>query len=49
MGFTWEHPFRRYLRRALTIEPLHGGTSTQHEQLGEVIREGAAPDAFATL
>lgn len=49
MGFTWEHPFHLYLRRALTIEPLLGGASVQHEQLGRAIRNGVAPDAFAAL
>jgi alkylation response protein AidB-like acyl-CoA dehydrogenase len=49
MGFTWEHPFHRYLRRALTLEPMLGGAATQQDQLGKAIRDGVAPDAFAAL
>ena len=49
MGFTWEHPFHLYLRRALTIEPLLGGAAAQQDQLGKAIRQGVAPDAFAAL
>lgn len=40
MGFTWEHAFHTYLRRALVLEPLLGGADLQHRVLGEALRAG---------
>ncbi|MCR5980589.1 acyl-CoA dehydrogenase [Gordonia jinghuaiqii] len=40
MGFTWEHDFHRYLRRALTLEPLLGGVADLHGELGAALRDG---------
>ncbi|MCZ4653629.1 acyl-CoA dehydrogenase family protein [Gordonia amicalis] len=39
MGFTWEHDFHRHLRRALTLEPLLGGTAALHGELGAALRD----------
>ncbi len=49
MGFTWEHPFHTYLRRALTLEPLLGGASVQHQLLGEALRSKTFPSGLAGL
>lgn len=49
MGFTWEHDFHRYLRRALTIEPLLGGAKTLHGELGSALRSGAISRDLAAL
>lgn len=49
MGFTWEHDFHRYLRRALTIEPLLGSTSDLHTELGVALRAGAIDNAMVAL
>lgn len=49
MGFTWEHPFHTYLRRALTLEPLLGGAAAQHQQLGEGLRGGDVSRELASL
>ncbi|MFD7008504.1 acyl-CoA dehydrogenase family protein [Rhodococcus jostii] len=49
MGFTWEHDFHRYLRRALTLEPLLGGASVLHAELGAAVRSGSISDALISL
>jgi hypothetical protein len=49
MGFTWEHPFHTYLRRALTLEPLLGGAAAQHRLLGGALREKKVPRDLAGL
>ena len=49
MGFTWEHSFHTYLRRALTLEPLLGGANVQHLRLGQGLREGLVPRDLAGL
>ena len=49
MGFTWEHPFHRYLRRALTLEPLLGGARVQQAELGRALRHGIVPMSLAQL
>lgn len=49
MGFTWEHPFHTYLRRALVLEPLLGGASAQHKWLGEALRERGVSRELAGL
>lgn len=43
MGFTWEHDFHRYARRALLVEPLFGATVELHEILGDSLRVQEAP------
>jgi hypothetical protein len=49
MGFTWEHDFHRYLRRALTLEPLLGSADDLHTELGAALRAGAISDALVAL
>jgi hypothetical protein len=49
MGFTWEHDFHRYLRRALTLEPLLGGQADLHEEIGGALRAGAISDSLIAL
>jgi hypothetical protein len=49
MGFTWEHPFHTYLRRALTVEPLLGAAVAQHQVLGRALREGTIPRGLGAL
>lgn len=49
MGFTWEHDFHRYLRRALTLEPLLGGARVLHTELGAALRIGAIGDSLVAL
>jgi alkylation response protein AidB-like acyl-CoA dehydrogenase len=49
MGFTWEYAFHRYLRRALTLEPLLGGARVQQAELGRALRRGLVPMYLAQL
>jgi len=49
MGFTWEHDFHRYLRRALTLEPLLGGAFDLHGELGAAVRSGEVGQALIAL
>lgn len=49
MGFTWEHDFHRYLRRALTIEPLLGDARAVHASLGAAVRRGVVDDSLVSL
>jgi hypothetical protein len=49
MGFTWEHDFHRYLRRALTIEPLLGDARELHRELGVALRAGQVDDTLIAL
>jgi hypothetical protein len=49
MGFTWEHDFHRYLRRALTLEPLLGGAPDLHGELGAAVRSGKVGQALIAL
>jgi Acyl-CoA dehydrogenase, C-terminal domain len=49
MGFTWEHDFHRYLRRALTLEPLLGGAPDLHGELGAALRSGKVGPALIAL
>jgi hypothetical protein len=49
MGFTWEHEFHRYLRRALTLEPLLGGAADVHSEIGIALRSGAVDAAVVPL
>jgi alkylation response protein AidB-like acyl-CoA dehydrogenase len=34
MGFTWEHPLHRYVRRALALDALYGSASELTAQVG---------------
>ena len=43
MGFTWEHEFHRYLRRALLLEPLLGTAARLRAALGARIRAEGIP------
>ncbi|PWI10430.1 acyl-CoA dehydrogenase [Streptomyces sp. NWU339] len=43
MGFTWEHEFHRYLRRALVLEPLLGSAAHLRTGLGARLRAGGVP------
>ncbi|MFI7195164.1 acyl-CoA dehydrogenase family protein [Nocardia nova] len=49
MGFTWEHDFHRYLRRALTLEPLLGGQADLHNEIGGALRSGSISDSLIAL
>jgi alkylation response protein AidB-like acyl-CoA dehydrogenase len=49
MGFTWEHRFHRYLRRALTLEPLLGSAADIHAELGAALRSGAVDQSLIPL
>ncbi|MDO3402748.1 acyl-CoA dehydrogenase family protein [Mycolicibacterium neoaurum] len=49
MGFTWEHDFHRYLRRALTLEPLLGNASALHRELGAALRAGDVDGTLIAL
>lgn len=49
MGFTWEHSFHTYLRRALVLESLLGSASAQHRLLGSAVRDGAMSRELAGL
>lgn len=43
MGFTWEHEFHRYLRRALVLEPLLGSAAQLRTSLGADLRTNGVP------
>lgn len=43
MGFTWEHEFHRYMRRALLLEPLLGSAVHLRAALGAHIRAAGIP------
>lgn len=49
MGFTWEHEFHAYLRRALTIEPLLGSAADIHAELGAALRSGVIDNTMVAL
>jgi alkylation response protein AidB-like acyl-CoA dehydrogenase len=45
MGFSWEHEFHWYLRRALLLEPLLGGTAALRAEVGaRLVEERRLPD-----
>jgi hypothetical protein len=45
MGFSWEHEFHWYLRRALLLEPLLGGTAALRGEVGaRLVEERRLPD-----
>ncbi|SMD09703.1 acyl-CoA dehydrogenase [Kibdelosporangium aridum] len=41
IGFTWEHDAHLYLRRALALRALFGGTAHWRERVAELARNGA--------
>lgn len=44
MGFTWEHPFHRHLRRALVLDSLLGSTTELTHELGRsLLADGEVP------
>lgn len=43
MGFTWEHDFHRYMRRALLLEPLLGSAAHLRTVLGAQVRARRMP------
>jgi alkylation response protein AidB-like acyl-CoA dehydrogenase len=43
MGFTWEHSFHRYLRRALLLEPILGSAAVLRATVGRQIRSTGVP------
>lgn len=48
MGFSWEHDFHRYLRRALVLESLLGGAATLRAEIGaSIVESGRLPDLAA--
>jgi hypothetical protein len=48
MGFSWEHDFHRYLRRALVLESLLGGATTLRSEIGaSIVESGRLPDLAA--
>lgn len=48
MGFSWEHDFHRYLRRALVLESLLGGAATLRSEIGSsIVSTGRLPDLAA--
>jgi hypothetical protein len=48
MGFSWEHDFHRYLRRALILETLLGGGSILRTEIGSsIVASGRLPDLAA--
>ncbi len=48
MGFSWEHDFHRYLRRALVLESLLGGATTLRAEIGSsIVESGRLPDLAA--
>lgn len=49
MGFTWEHSFHRYARRALLLEPLLGDANALHAMLGSRIKATGTLPRLAPL
>jgi alkylation response protein AidB-like acyl-CoA dehydrogenase len=49
MGFTWEQPFHRYLRRAWTLEPLLGTAEALRGEIGAALRERGSLPLLAQL
>ncbi len=49
MGFTWEHPLHRYVRRALVLEPLLGSAAVLRADLGRDLLAAGQLPALATL
>lgn len=49
MGFSWEHEFHWYLRRALVLESLLGGATTLRAEIGSVLVESGRLPELAAL
>ena len=49
MGFTWEHPFHRHLRRALLLDSLLGSTTELRDELGRSLLSGGQVPRLAAL
>jgi hypothetical protein len=49
MGFTWEHPFHRYLRRAWTLDPLLGAADTLRGEIGSALQDSGRLPLLAQL
>jgi hypothetical protein len=48
MGFSWEHEFHWYLRRALVLESLLGGATTLRSEIGSsIVESGRLPELAA--
>jgi hypothetical protein len=44
MGFTWEHPLHRYIRRGFALDALLGSGRVLERQVGErLVSAGAVP------
>lgn len=44
MGFTWEHRFHHYLRRAMVLEPLLGSAVHLRSEFGRQVRTSGTPE-----
>jgi len=49
MGFTWEHPFHRHVRRALVLDALLGSTTEVQHELGRTLLATAELPRLAGL
>ena len=49
MGFTWEHPFHRHVRRALVLDTLLGSTTELQHELGRTLLATAELPRLAGL
>lgn len=49
MGFSWEHPLHRYIRRALLLEPLLGSAAALRTDVGRDVLTTAALPSLAPL
>lgn len=49
MGFSWEHPLHRYVRRALVLEPLLGSAAVLRADTGRDLRASGQLPALANL
>lgn len=49
MGFSWEHPLHRYVRRALLLEALLGTAGSLHAEVGAELHTTGRLPALATL
>jgi alkylation response protein AidB-like acyl-CoA dehydrogenase len=49
MGFTWEHPFHRHLRRVLVLDSLLGSTTELAYELGRSLLVGGEVPRLAHL
>lgn len=49
MGFSWEHPLHHYVRRALVLEPLLGGSTALRTDVGRNLLSTGQLPALAAL